>query len=545
MNNRFRYILLLLSLIILCTTAQAQDVWENPTKEIYNFLYRQAQKGNIEIGDFIKPYSRKEIAIHLETLQQKEDQLSSTERKELKFYQKEYAEFSKNAVDETSLLKKDQFGRLRFISVRKDGFLLNGDPTLQLNVLKGTEKSIFGLSNGAQFWGHAGKNIAFQAGFTDNTESGDGLDSLRQYTAAPGIVRTSGTNSKSLNYSNFRGYITYSWKNGSIALGNDQLQYGYGVNGKIILSDKAPAYPFIKLEYQPLNWLKFMYSHAWLQSGIIDSAATYNKGNDIYGNTREQFIPKFMASHSLNFFPLKGLALSMGESVVYSDKLQAGYLFPLMFFKVYDQHASQYKIRNGSNSQFFFTASSRNHIRNTHLYATLFIDEIRMAEIFNPDKSRNQLGFNLGASITDFFIPYLTIGTEYTRINPFNYQNLIPAQNYTHQNYVLGDWMGANADRFLGYISYTPLPKLKTTVMVQNTRKGDPGNLFNQYFAEPQPKFLDDFRIRTTQYQVKLAYEWLNNIYFYGNILFQNERYATELTDRNYKELRFGINVGI
>ncbi len=536
-------------LIIFCLSSSylyAQDVWENPKKEIYAFLSRQAQKGNINLNDYIQPYSRKEISQHLATLEENINKLSAIERAELEFYKKEYGEFNTTSEDQTNFLKKDQYGRLRTLSVRKEDFILNIDPTILLETTQGNGgKSIFKGGNGINFWGQIGKNLSFQAGYTDITEQGTGLDSVRAFNSEPGIIRTTNPNPKSLNYSEFTGNITYSWNNGSITAGNDQLLYGYGENGRLILSDKAPAYPFIRLDYQPLSWLKFNYSHAWLHSGIIDSAATYNKGNDIYGNVREQFVQKYMASHSLNFFPIKGLTLSLGESMVYSDKLEVGYLFPLMFFKIYDQHSSRYKITTGANSQFFFQASSRNHIKNTHIYTSVFIDEIRMSEVFSKERNRNQIGFNIGASITDVFLPYLTIGAEYGRLNPFTYQNLIPAQNYTHQNYPLGDWMGANADKIIGFIKYTPIPKLKTTLQIQHTRKGDPGSLFDQYFAEPQPKFLDDFQRKDTQFLFRVSYEWINNLYFDGSFQSQNTKFVTSsLTEKN-NFVRLGMRLGI
>lgn len=524
----------------------AQDVWENPKKEIYSFLSRQAQKGNINLNDYIQPYSRKEIANHLKTLQDSVQKLSPTERAELDFYKKEYGEFNEGTVDESLFIKRDQHGRLRAISVKKGDFLLNAEPTYLLETIQGNaDKSFFKLGSGAKIWGHAGKNVSFQAGFIDVTERGTGFDSLRFFTDEPGIVKTSNPNPKLLNYSEFRGNITYSWSNGSITAGNDQILYGYGENGRIILSDKSPAFPFIRLNYQPLSWLQFNYHHSWLHSGIIDSVATYNKGNDIYGNVREQYIPKYMASHSLNFFPVKGLILSIGESVVYSDKLEAGYLFPLMFFKIYDQHASRYKITTGSNSQFFFQASSRNHIKNTHIYASLFIDEIRMSEVLNKEKSRNQIGYNIGASVTDVIFPYLTLGAEYGRLNPFTYQNLMPAQNYTHQGYPLGDWMGANADKFIGYIKYTPMPRIKTSLQVQHVRKGHPGTLFDQYFAEPQPKFLNALELKDTQISFRVSYEWLNNIYFDGSFHHQKTEHVNsgDVDKKNF--LRLGMRLGI
>lgn len=535
----------LLLLLYVGFTAKAQVVYENPKHQIYEFLSRQAQKGNIDFDDLIQPVSRKQIAMHLVSLQDSVHKLSRIERKELEFYQKEFSEFNAQLPDSTTFLKKDPAGRLRFLSVKKGDFLLRGDPSLFFGTTRSGDGTAYKNGAGIQFWGHGSKNISFQAYFQDFTERGKGFDSVRSFTSEPGIVRTESTNRKILNYSDFRGNITYSWSNGAFSIGQDQLLYGYGESGRMILSDKSPAYPFIRLDYKPLKWLSFNYTHAFLQSNVIDSTRTYSKGNDVYGNNREAYVPKYMASHSLTFYPIKGLSLSMGESMIYSDKLEAGYLFPGMFFKVYDQYASRYKITTGSNAQFFFQASSRNHLKNTHLYATLFIDEIRMSEAFNSEKSRNQLGFNFGASVTDPGIPYLTIGAEYSRINPFVYNNLIPAQTYTNQNYTLGDWMGANADRLMGYVKYTPIPKLKTTLTVQNTRKGDVGSIKDQYLAEPQPKFLNSYYRDVFQVQFKVSYEWLNNLYFDANALWNDDKNDAYPGDKKLKQIQVSVRLGI
>lgn len=532
-------------LVALNTDVFGQVVYENPKHEIYSFLSRQAQKGNIRIDDYLQPYSRKEIAEKLIFLKDSVTSLTNVEKDEVDFYLKEFSEFNETYPDSIYFLKKDFANRLRGLELKKDGFWLRADPAIITDAVNGTGQSYTRVGTGVNFYGLIGKHFGFQFAFLDITERGNGIDSVRAFNNLPGIVRTEGINKKSLNYADFRGAITYGWKNGSVAIGQDNLLFGYGENGRLVLSDKAPAYPFIRLDYKPLKWLHFNYSHSFLQSGVIDSARTYNKGNDIYGTGRQLWVPKYMASHSLTILPIKGFSFTVGESIIYSDQLQAGYLFPLMFFKVYDQYASRYKITTGSNGQFFFQASSRNHLKNTHLYATLFIDEIRTTEMFNPAKSRNQLGFNFGASVTDVGIKYLTIGAEYTRTNPFVYQNLVPAQYYTNQNYPLGDWMGANADRLLAFIKYTPMARLKTSFYFQNIRKGNPGSLFDQYFAEPQPKFLDDFNIIQYQFQFNASYELLNNLYVNGNLTWMNHDDILNQPKQTYKTAQIGLRLGI
>lgn len=538
---------LLVFLLVSASSLQAQTVWENPKNPVHDFLARQAQKGNIEITDFILPLSRREISSFLTTLRDSTQNLTTIERKEIDFYLKEYSEFDVSESDTTTFLKQDQRDRWRLFSVTADDFKLRSDPLINLETFQGAGKSIARVSNGFQFWGHINRNLTFQASFVDITEFGTGIDTVKQFTNEPGIIRTANARAdrRVLNYSNWRGNFTYSWKNGTVSIGKDNLLFGYGENGKVILSDKAPSYPMIRFDYQPLKWLKFNYAHSWLHSALIDSVRTYSKGNSIYGTDREIYIPKFMATHSLSFFPVRGLSLSIGESMVYSDNLDAGYLIPIMFFKAYDQYASRYRINSGSNGQFFFQASSRNHLRNTHFYGSFFIDEIRASEAFNKQKSRNHIGFNIGGSITDLGVKYLTLGAEYTRLNPYTYQNLVPAQTYTSQTYNLGDWIGENADRSTVWIKYNPAPRLTTSVQFNYIRKGNDGNLEDQYYAEPQPKFLDGGVTDQKQMLVSVRYEFLNSLRVLGSYQRQAGIIRPTLQPTTVPdEFRLGISYG-
>lgn len=537
--------IVILSFCFLSYQSDAQVVWQDPNAEIYQFLSRQAAKGTIEFDDLIKPVPRKEISLKLAQLKEKESELSKTERSELNFYLKEFAEFGGISKDTLIIAKKDEFARFRALSVREKGFLLNAEPIISAEIRKGKNTSVREWGNGLAFWGHAGKNISFQAYFEDITESGTGLDSIRQITPREGIIRTVTLNQNSINYSRFKGNLTYAWQNGSFSIGNNQILWGYGENSRLVLSEKVPSYPNIRLDYRPVKWLQFNYTHGWLHSGMIDTARTYPKGNTVYGTDREFYIQKFFASHSLNFYPTKGLSLSLGESMVYSDRLKFAYLLPIMFFKAYDQHDSKYNVPSGSNGQFFLQASSRNHIPKTHLHATLFIDEIRMSKIFSKTENRNQIGFNLGASITDLVIPYLTLGMEYTRLNPFVYQNLIPAQNYTSHNYSLGDWLGQNADRLTYFVKYNPAARLSMKIQLEHLRKGQDGTLNDQYFAVPQPKFLSSGYESQKQILLEARYQLLNQLSIRGSYYKQSGMIRPDLQkDVVPEEFRFGIAYG-
>jgi len=480
-----------------------------------------AQKGLIEFHDMIQPLSRAYIGERLMQLDSLRTKLSKIEKSELDFYLQEFKPLAQ-PNNQLGIVAKDQNKRLRGLFYSGKDIQLYADPMASVMHVNGLGQSFTQTSNGLQFWGQAGK-FGFQFYYRDYTERGTGLDSFRSESPETNIIKLFSNNPQKQNFTEVRAHISYAWKNGSISIGKDQLIHGYGENGRIILSDKAPSYPFIRFDYQPLKWLRFHYANAWLNSNIIDSNATYGTGNPVSTGTRIQYIPKYLATHAIIISPKKGIDLSIGESIVYSDNMDLGFLIPINFFKVYDNNRSNYDIRAGSNGQFFFQGSARNILKNTHFYTTVFIDEIRVSTMFNKQKSRNQLGYTVGASITDIVLPYLTIGTEYTRVNPFVYGNLVPAQLYTQHSAPLGDWMGNNFDRFILFAKYTPIPKLRTYFRIQQIQKGGAGTVVQQYEAEPQPPFLFDFQKKRTDLFMQVGYEWLNNLYFNANYQWLNE----------------------
>lgn len=541
---RIKHLMLAIILLASFSNLQGQMVWENPNHEVYNYLNRLSAKGLIDFKDIIRPISREVIAKHLLELETKLTELSKIEKEELSFYLQEFRPIEGKETDRLHLVKKDPNQRIRGLFINTNDFKLNFDPMGSLMRVSGTGKSFTQMSNGFNFWGSS-KNFGFQLYYRDYTETGTGVRTYRNETPITDIVELTGTaRPNRQNFAEVRASINYSFKKGSISIGKDHLLWGYGENGRIVLSDKAPTYPYIRLDYQPFSWLQFNYTHAWLNSNIIDSAATYRTGTTGVGDFRDQYIPKYMATHTLIFKPTKGLDIALGESIVYSDKTDIGFFIPINLFKIYDNNRSNYNIRAGSNGQYFLQVSSRNHLKNTHLYGSLFIDEINVGNMFNRAKSRNQLGYTLGAAVTDLFLPYLTLGAEYSRVNPFVYNNLIPAQTYTQYNSSLGDWMGNNFDRAILFAKFTPIPRLKTYLRYQYIRKGGPGTVNQQYNAQPQPPFLFDFQQKRSDLFLQASYELVNNFIFFGNYQSVNRTLANGTKSKD-NMMQIGFQFGL
>ena len=557
MKHKIRFVLFLLVLSFITKHTYSQTIWENKNVEAHAYLARMAQKGFIQFNDIIQPIERTRIATALFQLSQQRASLTSIELKELDFYLQEYNQdlIADSLIkNEIGFFVKDAYQRPRMFFIHTKDFTMNLDPNVSTNFIVGGGQNITQVSNGLNLWGKVGKKWGYQIMYRDVTELGTVRDfytvnklDFRRQEPKTGIILVGLNDDRKINHSDIRATISYSFKNGSISFGKDQIVWGYGENGRIVLSDRAPSFPLIRFDYNPIKWLRFNYFHGWLNSEIVDSTKTYPTYNGgVSGDIRIINRQKFIASHTLQFNIKKGLDLAIGESIIYSDQLDPGFLLPINLFKVYDNNKSNYLINAGSNGQYFLQLSSRNQLKNTHLYGSLFIDEIRLASIFNKAKSRNQLGYTIGASVTDYFTPYLTIGAEYTRVNPFVYNNLIPAQTYTQFNYPLGDWMGSNFHRKMIFARYNYLPKLKFYTRFQFMNKGGEGSVYDQYNAEPQPKFLSDYRQTRNDFFFQTSYEWFNNCYLRASFEYIDDKNTTGRGTKKQESIfQIGFSYGL
>jgi len=545
---RIKLQLFLFLLIFFTNKVNSQFVYENVNNEIYEYLARMSQKGFVEFDDLIKPIPRETIFNKLQELTLKSSKLTRIENDELAFYLKEYSKSNIINNKPLSYLRFKAKQPVEFLSAQNDNIYISASPVIQFtqNNYKGkffTEKAV-----GAQLWGRIGKHIGFNIFARDVTE--DQFNNLNDSVinfAQTGyiLLHEKSAQQKQINYSEYRASIGYQWKNGFVSIGQDNLIWGYGVNGKIVLSEKSPFNQYIRLHYQPFPWLKFDYTHTTLNSNFVDSANTYSYGNDVYGGARLNYVPKFMANHSITITPKKGIDFSIGESIIYTEKVDPGFLFPLMYYKLYDNNKSNYQIMNGNNGQLYFQLSLKNIIPKAHFYSTLFIDEIKVLKIFDPNKSRNQLGFNIGLNLNDILINYLSIYSEYTRVNPFVYNNINPAQNYNSYGFNLGDWVGNNFDRKIIGFKYTPISRLKLDFRFQDIKKGPSYSISDQYLQQPQKRFLESVIFSQKGYLFKASYELMNNIYILGNCNSTSTRNEYYNTISKYNNYSLGLKIGL
>ena len=530
--------------VVLNSLAFSQVVYEPLHRDVYSFLARLSQKSIIEFNDQIRPVSRKYIAQKLLEVSHRSEDLTSLEKEELEFYSKDYYleyEFLKNIKSDSldiSFLSYDKAERLRLFSFNSDLFKLNVSPILGLKIGFRDSEKLTHFWNGIYTYGYLNDYLGFSFDFRDNSESGKTIDKLKPFTPVTGVEAKSSVtvpnySPNKMEYSEVKAVIATDWDWGSISVGKDFMEWGYGESGLLVLSQKAPSFGFIRLDIHPVDWLRFNYIHGWLSSGVLDSNSIfYNQA----GGISFSFIDKFIASHTLIVTPFKGLDISLGESIIYDEELEFLYLMPIMFFRLADHQLSRQLNAAGGNAQLFFGVSSRGHLPNTHLYGTLFIDEITISGLFDSYKQRNQLGFTLGGSITDLPIENLTAKIEYTKIYPFVYRHYIQTTDYQSARYSLGHWMGHNSDLIYGSLNYRILRGLQATVWGQYIRKGEDGNVQQQYNIQPQPPFLFGSRKNYSYIGAEIKYEYTHDLF--AKLQFQTTNSSIQQTDFSFVDTR-------
>lgn len=492
---------------LLCINIYSQSVFEPVDSEVYDFLERLSIKGVITFDYEIKPLTRVVIAKKLLDADNKINALTKIDKELLSFYMEDFRpeiniineNFSSNPKPEFFIMEKGK--RLRLFEYDGKDFSFYADPLLSLSAESVSGERLLVRRNGFTFYGYAGSSWAYGVNFFDNEESGDNLDPVKDLTQERGTTITKLKN-KSFEYDVVTASAVYYWNTGSISLGKEYFKIGSARMGNIILSDKAPSFPFVRFDFKPVDWLRFFYFHGFLVSNVPDSSLI--RFSEVPGRQSISDVPKFIAFHSISFYPDNNFSFTLGESIVYSDNLQPVYFIPIMFFRVADHYLSRGNNSSTGNAQLFADISYTNPSIQSKFYSSLFIDELSLNSLFEGG-NLSAIGFTIGAESRDLFINNSTINIEYTRTNPFVYMNSVSTQTFANDDYTLGHWIGSNGDIIsLAYDQYLMRP-LSVTLKAWYMRKGKK-ELPQEQYQTPYPNFLFGSQRDEFSFDIRIKY---------------------------------------
>ena len=488
------FLFCLVNIIVLNTNLFSQEVPQPvDNKGIYEFLDELATIHIIAINSAIKPYSRLFISQRLKEAEEKEDQLNPRQQKELDFYLMDFGK---------ELHAGREWNRRRDLFYYKDSlFSLTINPILGGELFSNSSGKATYLRNGAEARGYIQK-WGFYASLRDNHEKP--LLGLPQYLTQRVNGHIKGTD----DWSEMRGGVTYSWKWGNAGLVKDNLQWGNNYNGANIFGGNNPSFVQLRLHISPVKWFDFNYFHGWLNSMVVDSSNSYRVTNSYGTNYREVYHKKFIAGNMFTFTPFKDLNISAGNSIVYSDEnANPAYLIPLFFYKSVD-HSLTSGIDN-MNSQMFFDISSR-QIKNLHLYATMFIDELSVSRFTKKDEW-NFFSYKAGFRLTDLPFSNLSFTTEFTYTYPLAFQHYVPTLTFQNAGYNLGHYLKDNAQEWYIAFDYHPVRTLDINLYFLDAIRGPDNTELGVNRVGNPP--MASIKWHNTSYGLKASYQVVNDLY--------------------------------
>jgi hypothetical protein len=520
---------LLIIIQILNVKIYSQEIPQSVNnKEIYEFLDELAGNHIIEINSAIKPYSRLYISKRLKEAEEKKEQLNRRQQKELDFYLMDFGK---------ELNTGKEWKRRKDLFYRSDSlFSLTINPILGGEVFTNSSGRATYLRNGAEARGYIQK-WGFYASLRDNHEKP--LLGKPEYLTQ----RVDGHIKGSTDWSDMQGGITYSWKWGNAGLVKEKLQWGNNYNGANIFGGNNPTFVQLKLHISPVKWFDFNYFHGWLNSMVVDSLNSYWVTNSYGNDYREVYHKKFIAANMFTFTPVKNLKLSAGNSIVYTDdNIQPAYIIPLFFYKSVD-HALTSGIDN-MNSQMFFDISSR-QIKNLHLFATMFIDELSVSRFTNKDEW-NFFSYKAGFRLSNFPVSNLSFTTEFTYTYPLAFQHYVPTLTFETAGYNLGHYMKDNSREWYVAFDYRPMRTFNINLFFIDAIRGpDYTEMGTNRVGNPP---LASVEWHNTSFGLKASYQIVNDLYtwfsFTSGDISGDPRWSPDYFYGKKRSVNIGVSFG-
>lgn len=258
------------------------------------------------------------------------------------------------------------------------------------------------------------------------------------------------------------GYIILSSPRASIQWGVDGSWWGPGWHGALMISDNSAPKDNLRVigRYGPV---KFTYFTAILREKTLE------------------YQPKYMSAHRVEFLPHRRISIGLSEVMVFADRYEPRYLNPFISF--YMVQTENYKNNGLLGLDFDATL-----LPSVVLYGELMVDDLQPSagmDIFRAWNSK--YGILLGGYWVDpFGLEDTDLRLEYAFINQYAYTHRYDITRYTHQDFIIGHWIGTDADDLWLDIKHWLTDKLRASLTYEMERQGE-GDVRKPHPLEPLP----------------------------------------------------------
>jgi len=436
---------------------------------VYNFVERFEATGllsNMVHG--IRPYSRKHVADLLTEIRNRLNTgkagMSAVDLSYLKRFESEFAvelglKESKNGLD------RIRIGQSLYRYEAEEGtFFIDFLAQSKADFFDGTKvdinDQIFRNSSGAKIKGELGDAVGFRASFLQTREQGSRNYTWRHqvYQRPLEIPQLKGDVA---DFHEATGYAVFSFSGVDFQFGKDEAMWGPGPQDNLGLSHNAPTFTMLRMRSK-IGKLNFVSLTGALRPcparrdspicGDIASKESYV----VNGQSRILERQKYLSGHRIEISLMSWLDLGFHELVIYGDRsVEPTYLNPFMFY-----WAAQSHLGDKDNVIMGVDVDIR-PIKNTRIYASYFIDDLKKAKIFSNDYA-NKFSIHVGAQMVN--PPGLKDGDlnlEYVRIEPWIYTHKFPINTHRHFDSPLGYNLPPNSEKY-GAVLRRRLPSFIT-----------------------------------------------------------------------------------
>jgi hypothetical protein len=378
-------------------------------------------------------------------------------------------------------------------------------------------------------------HIGFAARVTNGSVAGDSALAARD----PRISRSGafGITAFGRDIDLARGHLRVDYDAVALEISREQMQLG-GSHRQSLLVGSMLASEYDALRFSArVGRVSFTHLHASLLPDIAKSV------RGVFSD-----IPsKFIAAHLLSIGPFAGLRLSLGESVIYSDRpFEIGYLNPFIFLRSQEHF---YRDRDNAN---MYASLSANPLNGLFLETEFMLDDMKISRI-GEGYWGNKTAWRISATARAIPFGPADIGLSYTRLQPYMYTHFSDTNAYTHDASPLAaGGLPPNSHYLEATVSVIPWPQLTIGAAVgvgehgANVYAGDSlvynaGGDIGQTLRGGDSEtvtFLDGKLEKISRLRLDIEYEPIRNVYVRLNA------FANTRGGRTERELRFGIRLG-
>lgn len=287
-------------------------------------------------------------------------------------------------------------------------------------------------------------------------------------------------------------YLKFNFPWFEMQLGQDNLQWGPGYHGNLLISENPIAWDMLKLQATFKN-------------------VTFTGFTGVLEDMSDDINQKYISGHRAEGYFWNRFGFGISEVVVYGNRFEPGYLNPVNIYLINEQTISRADSRApGSGDNVLASVDMRIRlVDNVEIYGELMLDDgDPFASFKHWDTKFGILG---GIYLTDpFGIADTDLHAEYAFINQYAYTHENPVNVYKHFTSAIGHHIGTDADNLWVQLRRRWTDKLESVFTYDLERHGS-GDIDKRHPADAPA---DDVwtplsGITESEHRLKVGVNWV------------------------------------